>query len=79
MFRFGAQYTDEVNEFESRDFRGCSHALNMVPGTVGVLPGRPGGYTGPRERGFIGLSENEARSNITYTLDRREAALTRIP
>ena len=79
MFRFGAQCAAEVNDFRSTDFRGCSAALNMVPGTVGVLPGRSVGYAIPRDKGFIGLSENEARSNIAYTLDRREAAPTRIP
>lgn len=78
MFKFGAQFTDEMNEFKSTDFRHCGDALNKVPGMVGVLPGLPVISTAVRDKGFIGLSENKAREDMLYIMDRREAAMTRV-
>lgn len=81
MFKFGAQYTNEVNTFESPEFRSCTRTLKSIPGMVGLLPG-----TGPdptKPLGFVGLSENEVTkeprrltnlSRAVLTLDRTAAS-----
>ncbi|KAL9620845.1 MAG: hypothetical protein Q9160_004626 [Pyrenula sp. 1 TL-2023] len=75
MFKFEAQYGEEVNEFSGADFRMCQTALDKVPGMVGMLPGTGSGID--KDLGFIGLSENRAGKDATYTLDRWQASQTR--
>jgi hypothetical protein len=69
LFRFGAQYTEEINQCRSHRFEACDE-LTDVPGMVGVLPG--GAAEGLH--GFIGLSRVRAKKNSTYTFDRKQAA-----
>ena len=38
FFRFGAQFSDQVNSFSSRRFDWCD-ALHVMPGMVGVMEG----------------------------------------
>lgn len=75
LFRFGAQYQEEVNQFSSGSFGGCE-VLEIIPGMVGTLPG--GSVTGTTS-GFIGLSEMQADPNGRYVHDRRRAAAYRAP
>lgn len=77
MFKFGAQYAEVVDDLETVDFQGCDDALKRVPGMVGMLPGTGEGAEGGKKWGFIGLSENVAEKGVTYTLDRRRAAVSR--
>jgi hypothetical protein len=74
LFKFGAQYHDEVHQFEAVDFQSCTRSLTAIPGMVGMLPGNAAG--GKNELGFIGLSQKVAdrRRGINYTLDRDKAA-----
>jgi hypothetical protein len=74
LFKFGAQYQDEVHQFETVDFQRCTRSLTAIPGMVGVLLGT--GKAGAGEVGFIGLSEKVADkwNNVRYTLDRERAA-----
>ena len=69
LFRFGAQYTDDINAFDAGRFEACAR-LRAIPGMVGVLPGQADGG----EAGFIGLSENVADQNGRYVYDRTAAA-----
>ena len=77
MFKFGAQYTEEVDDFETVDFQGCNSSLKRVPGMVGMLPGVDQGIGKQDYRGFIGLSENIAEKGVLYSLDRKQAAASR--
>lgn len=77
LFKFGAQYQDEIHQFEAVDIQGCNDCLTAIPGMVGMLPGS--GTSGADRLGFIGLSEIEADrgTEYRYTLDRRRAAPVR--
>lgn len=77
MFKFGAQYADQINRFESVEFRECNHILQYIPGMVGMLPGTGDGSNNSQRLGFIGLSENVAERGSRYTLDRSQAATSR--
>jgi hypothetical protein len=77
MFKFGAQYAEEVNDFENVDFQGCGSTLQRVPGMVGMLPGTNKGLSAGSGMGFIGLSEISALTKASYTHDRRMAAMTK--
>ncbi|KAF2029312.1 hypothetical protein EK21DRAFT_113043 [Setomelanomma holmii] len=81
MFKFGARYTDELDDLEALSFRKCGTSLSSVPGMVGILPGTGSGRPGTNELedrpGFIGLSECVAERKGVYTFDRKEAATTR--
>lgn len=74
LFKFGAQYQDEVHQFETVDFQRCTRSLTAIPGMIGILPGI--GTAGADNVCFIGLSETVAdkRSEVKYTLDRDRAA-----
>lgn len=81
MFKFGARYSNEVDELENVDFRGCPGVLRRIPGMVGLLPGdRRAVQDEPRY--LIGLSEvimgRDLRNTRTkFTFDRREAVAGR--
>lgn len=77
LFKFGAQYQDEVHQFEALDFQGCARSLTDIPGMVGMLPGKRA--AGTNNLGFIGLSENRAdrRREVKYTFKREEASKVR--
>jgi hypothetical protein len=77
MFKFGAQFTDDVNTFRTVDFEGCGEALTRLPGMVGILPGSAVGGPASQNLGFVGLSENVASKDILYTLNRSQAHRTR--
>ena len=77
MFKFGAQYTEEVDDLETVDFQGCGSALKRVPGMVGMLPGGEKRIGRNDKLGFIGLSENSAEKGALYTMDRKKAAASR--
>lgn len=79
MFKFGAEYGEQIHDFKSKQLQDCGDALNNIPGMIGVLPGLVLGKTTIRNKGYIGLSENTADVNIEYTSDRRVAALSRVP
>jgi hypothetical protein len=78
LFKFGAQFRDEVHQLESVDYDRCTSLMTM-PGMVGVLPGR-GTLGSESHLGFIGLSDVVAdkREGIRYTLNRRKAAKGRL-
>ncbi|ETN46980.1 uncharacterized protein HMPREF1541_01170 [Cyphellophora europaea CBS 101466] len=69
LFRFGGQFADEINGFDSGRFEACDE-LRKIPGLVGVLPG----LAADGEAGFIGLSESPAHRDGRYVYDRRRAA-----
>jgi hypothetical protein len=73
LFKFGAEYQDEVHQFVTVDLQGCNESLAAIPGMVGVLPGH--GSADAEDLGFIGLSEVVAdrRAEVKYTLDREMA------
>ena len=74
MFKFGAQYTQDVNYFRAIEFEGCTNALNRIPGMVGMLPGNGNCGNVNDNVGFVGLSESVASGDAAYALDRRQAA-----
>jgi hypothetical protein len=78
MFKFGAQYTEEVDDLETRDFQGCSSALKRIPGMVGMLPGGDKEIGNREKMGFIGLSKNIAEKGALYSLDRKKAAASTV-
>ena len=75
LFKFGAQYQEEVHRFEAVDFRECTGSLSAIPGMIGTLPGCE--LDGSSNLGFVGLSNNVAprRRGVAYTLDRPKAAM----
>ena len=74
LFRFGAQYGEQVNDFRTGRFETCDE-LNNIPGMVGVLAGTgTDAKARAASEGFIGLSEREARSDGRFVYDRRKAA-----
>lgn len=60
LFKFGADFNQEVNDFGSLRFEKCE-PLRAIPGMVGALPGNANGG----DEGFIRLSENFASSDGT--------------
>ena len=56
FFKFGAQYTNDVNNFSSTKFEECER-LRKIPGMVGILSGE----ISDRKEGLIGLSNERAR------------------
>lgn len=56
FFKFGAQYTNDVNNFSSVKFEKCER-LRTIPGMVGILSREISGGN----EGFIGLSNEGAR------------------
>lgn len=81
MFKFGAQFPDDVHTFKTVDFPRCGEALTRLPGMVGMLPGsvitagdaRGMNQDNKEKMGFIGLSENVASKDALYSLDRSQA------
>lgn len=78
MLKFGAQYTEQINQFQTVKSQGCTQALQNIPGMVGMLPGTGGASSSRSQLGFIGLSENFATKGATYTMYRWKAAPGRI-
>jgi hypothetical protein len=78
MFKFGAQFRAEVQQFDTVDYDRC-RSLMTIPGMVGVLPGT-GAPGSESNLGYIGLSDIVAdkRDGIRYTLDREKAAKGRL-
>lgn len=70
FFKFGAQYSVDVNNFSSTRFEECAR-LRDIPGMVGTLPGE----TSEAKEGFIGLSNNVAMKNGTFVLDRAKSGM----
>jgi hypothetical protein len=68
MFRFGAQYRDEVNAFRADRFEKCE-GLNDMPGMVGWL----GGEVDGGKEGFVGLSNGTADQNGVFVFERARA------
>jgi len=68
MFRFGAQYRDEVNAFSAEPFDKCDE-LHEMPGMVGSLGGEGRGG----KEGFIGLSDHTADPNGVFVFERARA------
>lgn len=66
FFKFGAQYTAQVNSFSSTRFDECTIPLRGIPGMVGTLSGEA--LYG--EQGFIGLSRRVARRGGRFVHDR---------
>lgn len=86
MFKFGAQFRDEVNGFEGGEFRRCAESLNQIPGMVGAVSGeRTRSAADSRDGVVIGLSWDEVvRSRekgwrVPFTLDRRRGGSKRGP
>lgn len=74
LFKFGAQYRDEIHQFQNLEFEQCSEPLKAIPGMIGVLQG--GTATNTPNLTFIGLSKNVAhqRGGARRILDRQKAA-----
>jgi hypothetical protein len=74
LFKFGAQYQNEVQQFETVDFQGCTRSLTAIPGMVETLPWT--GTAGAGQVGFIGLRERvvDKGVNVKYILDSERAA-----
>ena len=68
FFKFGAQYSLEVNRFSSTEFEECA-SLRDIPGMVGSLSGEE--VNG--EEGFIGLSHRAARKDGMFVHHRAQA------
>lgn len=68
MFRFGAQYKDEVNAFRAERFEKCEK-LDEMPGMVGSLGGEAIGG----RQGFIGLSNDTADQRGIFVFERARA------
>lgn len=68
LFKFGAQYTADVNALSSTRFQECGQ-LAAMPGMVGTLSGNPQ----DGEYGFIGLSHHVAPKDGKYVFDRAQA------
>lgn len=68
LFKFGAQYTADVNSLSSTRFQECGQ-LGALPGMVGTLSGNPQ----DGEYGFIGLSNRVAPKDGKYVFDRAQA------
>lgn len=62
MFRFGAEYREAIQQFESNEFTE-NRILRQVPGMVGDLEPR-------RKVGFVGLSRMRALPERVYVGDR---------
>jgi hypothetical protein len=62
IFRFGAEYREAVQQFESNEFTE-NRILRQVPGLIGDLEPR-------RSIGFVGLSRVRAQPKRKYTNDR---------
>jgi hypothetical protein len=84
MFKFGAQYGEEVSQFRTAEPGGCMDVLDHVLGMVGLLLGN--GLGEDVRLGFIGLSECEITrqtiremkaGRVKLTMDRVKAAKTR--
>ena len=73
FFKFGAQYTDQINRFESMEFQHCE-PLRHIPGMVGALPGADSSSS----YGFIGLSESKAGEDSGYVFDPEDASPYRV-
>lgn len=73
LFKFGAQYQEEVHQLEAVDFRECTGSLSAIPGMIGILPGCE--KDGPSDLRFVGLSNDVSPRlrEVTYTLNRRKA------
>lgn len=63
-FRFGAAWTDKVDEFEGNGFLECT-VLQRIPGMVGDM--EPG-----KKNGFIGLSRTSAKCQGRIYVHKRE-------
>ncbi len=71
MFRFGAEYRDAVQRFESNE-AWENKVLRQLPGMVGDLERK-------RPKGFMGLSWQPADSGKQYVNNRTEAKLMSTP
>lgn len=77
MFKFGASYSDEMEDLTDVDFRACNDVLQRIPGMVGMLSGTGALGDTKRNIGFVGLSENVASKSCDYTFRRKEADTVR--